>query len=159
MPAREDGGVSGENEDRATNRPEVLDPALLRAGRFDRHVSVDRPYKTGRVEIFKVHSRGVMLGPDADLEVIASMIAGFVGADLASIINEGALLAVRRAKDSIGLAELQEAVERIVAALQREPVITCSGTAVARCFSDGTAGPERTADQAIKGLKLSRGLN
>jgi cell division protease FtsH len=104
----------------ATNRPEVLDPALLRAGRFDRHVLVDRPYKTGRVEILKVHSRGVMLGPDADLEVIASMTAGFVGADLANIINEGALLAVRRAKDSIGLAELQEAVERIVAGLEKK---------------------------------------
>ena len=104
----------------ATNRPEVLDPALLRAGRFDRHVLVDRPYKNGRVAILQVHSRGVMLGPDADLEVIASMTAGFVGADLANIINEAALLAVRRAKDSIGLPELQEAVERIVAGLEKK---------------------------------------
>jgi cell division protease FtsH len=104
----------------ATNRPEVLDPALLRAGRFDRHVLVDRPYKTGRFEILKVHARGVTLGPDADLEVIAAMTAGFVGADLANIVNEAALLAVRRAKDGVGLAELQEAVERIVAGLEKK---------------------------------------
>jgi cell division protease FtsH len=104
----------------ATNRPEVLDPALLRAGRFDRHVLVDRPYKIGRVEIMKVHARGVMLAPDADLEVIASMTAGFVGADLANVINEAALLAVRRDKDAIGLAELQEAVERIIAGLEKK---------------------------------------
>jgi cell division protease FtsH len=104
----------------ATNRPEILDPALLRAGRFDRHVLVDRPYKTGRFEILKVHARGVTLGPDADLEVIASMTAGFVGADLANIVNEAALLAVRRAKDMVGLAELQEAVERIVAGLEKK---------------------------------------
>ncbi len=104
----------------ATNRPEILDPALLRAGRFDRHVLVDRPYKTGRFEILKVHARGVTLGPDADLEVIASMTAGFVGADLANIVNEAALLAVRHAKDAVGLAELQEAVERIVAGLEKK---------------------------------------
>lgn len=104
----------------ATNRPEILDPALLRAGRFDRHVVVDRPYKIGRLEILKVHARGVTLGPDADLEVIASMTPGFVGADLANIINEGALLAVRRGKDMVGLAELQEAVERIVAGLEKK---------------------------------------
>ncbi len=104
----------------ATNRPEILDPALLRAGRFDRHVLVDRPYRTGRFEILKVHARGVTLGPDADLEVIASMTAGFVGADLANIINEAALLAVRRNKEEVGLAELQEAVERIVAGLEKK---------------------------------------
>ena len=103
----------------ATNRPEILDPALLRAGRFDRHVLVDRPYKTGRFEILKVHARGVTLGPDADLEVIASMTAGFVGADLANIVNEAALLAVRRDKEAVGLADLQEAVERIVAGLEK----------------------------------------
>jgi cell division protease FtsH len=104
----------------ATNRPEILDPALLRAGRFDRHVLVDRPYKIGRLEILKVHARGVTLGPDADLEVIASMTAGFVGADLANIINEAALLAVRRSKDVVELADLQEAVERIVAGLEKK---------------------------------------
>jgi cell division protease FtsH len=104
----------------ATNRPVILDPALLRAGRFDRHVLVDRPYKSGRLAILKVHARGVVLGPDADLDVIASMTAGFVGADLANIVNEAALLAVRRAKDAVGLADLQEAVERIVAGLEKK---------------------------------------
>ncbi len=104
----------------ATNRPEILDPALLRAGRFDRHVVVDRPDKVGRVEILKVHARGVPLAPDADLNVIAAMTPGFAGADLANIINEGALLAVRRGKDTVGLAELQEAVERVIAGLERK---------------------------------------
>jgi len=104
----------------ATNRPEILDPALLRAGRFDRHVLVDRPYKAGRAAILAVHARGVALGPDADLDVIASMTAGFVGADLANIINEAALLAVRRDRETVGLAELQEAVERIVAGLEKK---------------------------------------
>jgi len=104
----------------ATNRPEILDPALLRAGRFDRHVVVDRPDKVGRVEILKVHARGVPLAPDADLNVIAAMTPGFAGADLANIVNEGALLAVRRGKDAVGLAELQEAVERVIAGLERK---------------------------------------
>ncbi|MBK8011777.1 MAG: ATP-dependent zinc metalloprotease FtsH [Deltaproteobacteria bacterium] len=104
----------------ATNRPEILDPALLRAGRFDRHVVVGRPYKAGRLEILKVHARGVTLGPDADLEVIAAMTVGFVGADLANIINEAALLTVRREKEMVGLPELQEAVERIVGGLEKK---------------------------------------
>ncbi|MGH7166000.1 MAG: ATP-dependent zinc metalloprotease FtsH [Nitrospiraceae bacterium] len=104
----------------ATNRPEILDPALLRAGRFDRHVLVDRPDKTGRVAILKLHARAVPLESEADLDVIAAMTAGFVGADLANIINEAALLAVRRGKDTVGLAELQEAVERIIAGLEKK---------------------------------------
>jgi cell division protease FtsH len=104
----------------ATNRPEILDPALLRAGRFDRHVLVDRPDKGGRLAILKVHARNVPLASDADLDVIAAMTAGFVGADLANIINEAALLAVRRGKDAVGLAELQEAVERVIAGLEKK---------------------------------------
>ena len=104
----------------ATNRPEILDPALLRAGRFDRHVLVDRPDKGGRLAILKLHARNVPLGPDADLEVIAAMTAGLVGADLANIVNEAALLAVRRGKDAVGLAELQEAVERVIAGLEKK---------------------------------------
>lgn len=104
----------------ATNRPEILDPALLRAGRFDRHVLVDRPDKIGRLAILRVHARGVPMASDADLEVIAAMTAGFVGADLANIINEAALLAVRRGKDVVGLAELQEAVERVIAGLEKK---------------------------------------
>ncbi len=104
----------------ATNRPEILDPALLRAGRFDRHVLVDRPDKGGRLAILKVHTRNVPLASEADLDVIAAMTAGFVGADLANIINEAALLAVRRGKDTVGLAELQEAVERVIAGLEKK---------------------------------------
>jgi len=104
----------------ATNRPEILDPALLRAGRFDRHVLVDRPDKVGRIAILQLHARNVPLAADADLTVIAAMTAGFVGADLANVINEGALLAVRRGKDKVGLSELQEAVERVIAGLEKK---------------------------------------
>ena len=104
----------------ATNRPEILDPALLRAGRFDRQVLVDRPDKIGRLAILRVHAKKVALGPDADLEVIAGMTPGFSGADLANIINEATLLAVRRDKEQVGLSELQEAVERVVAGLEKK---------------------------------------
>ena len=104
----------------ATNRPEILDPALLRAGRFDRHVTVDRPDKLGRLAILRVHAKQVTLSPDADLENVAAMTPGFSGADLANIINEAALLAVRRGKDQVGASELQEAVERVVAGLEKK---------------------------------------
>jgi cell division protease FtsH len=104
----------------ATNRPEILDPALLRAGRFDRHVLVDRPDRIGRLAILKLHSSRVPIDNPADLEVIAGMTAGFVGADLANIINEAALLGVRRDRDRVGMPELQEAVERVVAGLEKK---------------------------------------
>jgi cell division protease FtsH len=104
----------------ATNRPEILDPALLRAGRFDRHVLVDRPDKTGRLAILRVHARGVALASEADLEVVAAMTPGFVGADLANVVNEAALLAARSGKDAVALADLQEAVERIVGGLEKK---------------------------------------
>jgi cell division protease FtsH len=104
----------------ATNRPEILDPALLRAGRFDRHVLVDRPDRIARLEILKLHASKVPVDSPHDLEVIAAMTAGFVGADLANIINEAALLGVRRDRDRVGMSELQEAVERIVAGLEKK---------------------------------------
>ncbi len=104
----------------ATNRPEILDPALLRAGRFDRHVLVDRPDKGGRLAILKVHAKHVPLENEADLDVIAAMTPGFVGADLANILNEAALLAVRRDKEKVTLSELQEAVERVIAGLEKK---------------------------------------
>jgi cell division protease FtsH len=104
----------------ATNRPEILDPALLRAGRFDRHVLVDRPDKAGRLAILKLHARQVPLENEVDLEVIAAMTPGFVGADLANVINEAALLGVRRGKERVGLPELQEAVERVIAGLEKK---------------------------------------
>jgi cell division protease FtsH len=104
----------------ATNRPEILDPALLRAGRFDRHVTVDRPDKKGRLDVLRVHAKKVALSPEADLEQIAAMTPGFSGADLANVINEAALLAVRRGKDQVSLSELQEAVERVIAGLEKK---------------------------------------
>src|SRR3954468_19257208 len=104
----------------ATNRPEILDPALLRAGRFDRQILVDRPDKPARLAILKVHAQQVALEDAADLEMIAAMTAGFVGADLANIVNEAALLGVRRDRERVGAAELQEAVERVIAGLEKK---------------------------------------
>lgn len=104
----------------ATNRPEILDPALLRPGRFDRQVLVDRPDMKGREAILKIHTRSLKLGSDVDLNTLARMTTGFVGADLANLANEAALLAVRRGKDAVNMAEFQEAVERIVAGLEKK---------------------------------------
>jgi len=104
----------------ATNRPEILDPALLRPGRFDRHVLVDRPDKKGREAILKVHMRNVKLGDDIDPEKIANMTPGLVGADLANLVNEAALLAVRHGKNQVEMAEFEEAVERIIAGLEKK---------------------------------------
>ena len=104
----------------ATNRPEILDPALLRPGRFDRQVLVDRPDKTGREAILKVHIKNIKTGPDVDPQKIAAMTAGMVGADLANLVNEAALLAVRRDRDEVGMAEFEEAVERLVAGLEKK---------------------------------------
>jgi cell division protease FtsH len=103
----------------ATNRPEILDPALLRAGRFDRQVLVDRPDKKGRLQILEVHVRKVKLATEIDLEQVASMTTGFSGADLANLVNEAALLATRRRADSITLADFTNAIERIVAGLEK----------------------------------------
>lgn len=104
----------------ATNRPEILDPALLRPGRFDRHILVDRPDKNGRKEILKVHMKKVKIGPDVDLDLLANMTPGMVGADLANLVNEAALLAVRRDKTEVTLSEFSEAVERIVGGLEKK---------------------------------------
>jgi cell division protease FtsH len=104
----------------ATNRPEILDPALLRPGRFDRHVLVDRPDKIGREQILRVHLKKIKTVPDLDLEKLANMTPGMVGADLANLVNEAALLAVRRDKSEVGLPEFEEAVERIVAGLEKK---------------------------------------
>jgi cell division protease FtsH len=103
----------------ATNRPEILDPALLRAGRFDRQILVDRPDRQGRIAILEVHARKVKLAPDADLEQVAALTTGFSGADLANLVNEAALIATRRRADSVSMADLTGAVERIVAGLEK----------------------------------------
>lgn len=97
----------------ATNRPDILDPALLRPGRFDRRVTMDRPDIQGRRAILNVHAKGKPMAPEVDLEGIARQTPGFVGADLENVVNEAAILAARRNKRAIGMSELQEAVERI----------------------------------------------
>ena len=104
----------------ATNRPEILDPALLRAGRFDRQVLVDRPDKKGRLQILQVHARKVKLAPDVDLDKIAALTAGFAGADLANAVNEAALLATRRGAEAVGMDDFTAAIERIVAGLEKK---------------------------------------
>ena len=104
----------------ATNRPEILDPALLRAGRFDRQVLVDRPDKSGRVAILKVHIRKIQIGKDVDLDKIAGLTTGFTGADLANLINEAAIAATRRKADEVGFDDFTVAIERIVAGIEKK---------------------------------------
>ena len=103
----------------ATNRPEVLDPALRRPGRFDRQIVVDRPDKIGREAILRVHSRNVKLTEDVDLGIVAVRTPGFAGADLANLVNEAALLAARQNRDGVTLADFNEAIERLVAGLEK----------------------------------------
>jgi len=103
----------------ATNRPEILDPALLRAGRFDRQVLVDRPDKGGRIEILKLHMMRAKLASDVDPEQVAALTPGFTGADLANLVNEAALLATRRHADSVTMEDFNNAIERIVAGLEK----------------------------------------
>jgi cell division protease FtsH len=104
----------------ATNRPEILDPALLRPGRFDRHILVDRPDIRGREEILRVHCKHVQLAPDLDLKVLAARTPGFVGADLANVVNEAALLAARHNKTAVEMADFEEAINRVVAGLEKK---------------------------------------
>jgi cell division protease FtsH len=104
----------------ATNRPDVLDPALIRPGRFDRQVVVDPPDLRGREEILRVHARGVALDPTVDLRTIAARTPGFTGADLENVVNEAALLAARREKNSVTMEELEEAIDRATAGLERK---------------------------------------
>jgi cell division protease FtsH len=104
----------------ATNRPEILDPALLRPGRFDRHVLIDRPDLIGREQILKIHAQNVKLASEVNLKVIASRTPGFVGADLANIVNEAALLAARKNKESVEMADIEEAIDRVVAGLEKK---------------------------------------
>ncbi|MDF2875822.1 MAG: ftsH 5, partial [Sporomusa sp.] len=104
----------------ATNRPDILDPALLRPGRFDRQIVVDRPDVKGRLEILKVHTKGKPVAKEVDLDVLARRAPGFTGADLSNMVNEAALLAARRNKRRIEMPELEEAVERVVAGPERK---------------------------------------
>lgn len=104
----------------ATNRPEILDAALLRPGRFDRQVLVDRPDVRGREAILRLHAKKIKLSPDVDLSVVAAKTPGFVGADLANIVNEAALLAARHDKDNVEMEDFDEAIERVIAGLQKK---------------------------------------
>ncbi|MHC4409760.1 MAG: ATP-dependent zinc metalloprotease FtsH, partial [Planctomycetota bacterium] len=104
----------------ATNRPEILDPALLRAGRFDRQVLVDRPDRVGRVQVLAVHLRNVKTAPDVEPEQVAALTPGFTGADLANLVNEAALVATRRSSESVAMADFTAAIERIVAGLEKK---------------------------------------
>jgi cell division protease FtsH len=103
----------------ATNRPETLDPALLRAGRFDRQVLVDRPDKVGRIQILRIYLRKLTLGPDVNVDQVAALTPGFTGADLANLVNEAALLATRRNDEAVRLEDFTQAIERIVAGLEK----------------------------------------
>ena len=104
----------------ATNRPEVLDPALLRPGRFDRHVAIDRPDLIGRRQILEVHVKNVKLAPSVDLAVLAARTPGFAGADLANLVNEATLRAAKRDKDAVDMQDFEEALDRIVAGLEKK---------------------------------------
>ncbi len=104
----------------ATNRPEILDPALLRPGRFDRQILVDRPDKQGRIQILEVHARKIKLAPDVSLEHVAALTPGFTGADLANLVNEAALLATRRRAQAVTMDDFNQAIERLIAGLEKK---------------------------------------
>src|SRR5699024_10190712 len=104
----------------ATNRPDVLDNALLRPGRFDRQILIDKPDLNGRIEVMKVHTRNLKLADDIDLQLLASQTPGFAGAELANLCNEAALLAARRDKDEVEMIDFQDSIERVVAGLEKK---------------------------------------
>jgi cell division protease FtsH len=108
----------------ATNRPEVLDPALLRPGRFDRQVLVDKPDVKGREAVLRIHVKNVKLDPQVDIQKVAARTAGFAGADLANLVNEAALLAARRDKTAVDMRDFDEAIDRLIAGLEKKRVIS-----------------------------------
>jgi cell division protease FtsH len=146
----------------ATNRPDILDPALLRPGRFDRRVVLDRPDMVGREKILKVHVRGKPLGRDVDLEALARQTPGFVGADIESLVNEAAILAARRNKKTIDQAEFQEAAERVLAGPERRSrVITEEEKEVVAYHEAGhtlAAAKTPEADKVRKVTIIPRGM-
>ena len=140
----------------ATNRPEILDPALLRPGRLDRQVLVDRPDINGREAILKIHSINVTLGPDVDLRRIAGRTPGFVGADLANIINEAALLAARNDKETVDSADFDEAIDRVVAGLQKKNrVMTAQEKEIVAFHESGHAIVAESVEHADPVHKIS----
>jgi cell division protease FtsH len=123
----------------ATNRPEVLDPALLRPGRFDRQVLVDKPDVKGREDILRIHVKGVKVAPDVDLRVVAARTAGFAGADLANLVNEAALLAARDDKPAVTVKEFESAIDRLVAGLEKKRVMSTKERKIVAYHESGHA--------------------
>jgi cell division protease FtsH len=123
----------------ATNRPEVLDPALLRPGRFDRQVLVDKPDVRGREEILRIHVKTVKISGDVDLKVIAARTAGFAGADLANLVNEAALLAARKDKTAVEKKDFEEAIDRLVAGLEKKRVMSTKERRIVAYHESGHA--------------------
>jgi cell division protease FtsH len=123
----------------ATNRPEVLDPALLRPGRFDRQVLVDKPDIKGREEVLRIHVRNVRLSPEVDLRKVAARTAGFAGADLANLVNEAALLAARRDKTLVDMLDFDEAIDRLIAGLEKKRVMSTKEREIVAYHESGHA--------------------
>jgi len=123
----------------ATNRPEVLDPALLRPGRFDRQVLVDKPDVKGRDAILRIHAKGVKTGPDVDLKVVAQRTAGFAGADLANLVNEAALLAARNDKTEVDMKDFESAIDRLIAGLEKKRVMSTKEREIVAYHESGHA--------------------
>jgi cell division protease FtsH len=123
----------------ATNRPEVLDPALLRPGRFDRQVLVDKPDVKGRVEILRIHAKGVKVAPEVDLRVVAARTAGFAGADLANLVNEAALLAARNDRNAVGMKDFEAAIDRLIAGLEKKRVMSSKEREIVAYHESGHA--------------------
>src|SRR6266511_1142730 len=123
----------------ATNRPEVLDPALLRPGRFDRQVLVDKPDVKGREEVLRIHTKGVKIGTDIDLKVIAARTAGFAGADLANLVNEAALLAARNDKSAVDMKDFESAIDRLIAGLEKKRVMSTKEREIVAYHESGHA--------------------
>ena len=123
----------------ATNRPEVLDPALLRPGRFDRQVLVDKPDIKGRGEVLRIHTKNVKLGPNVDLKVVAARTAGFAGADLANLVNEAALFAARKDKSLVEMSDFEEAIDRLIAGLEKKRVMNTKEREIVAYHESGHA--------------------
>jgi cell division protease FtsH len=123
----------------ATNRPEVLDPALLRPGRFDRQVLVDKPDIRGREEILRIHTKGVKIAPDVDIKLIAARTAGFAGADLANLVNEAALLAARNDKSAVDMRDFESAIDRLIAGLEKKRVMSTKEREIVAYHESGHA--------------------
>ena len=123
----------------ATNRPEVLDPALLRPGRFDRQVLVDKPDVKGREEVLRIHTKNVKLSPTVDLQIVAARTAGFAGADLANLVNEAALLAARKDKTAVEMPDFDEAIDRLIAGLEKKRVMSTKEREIVAYHESGHA--------------------